>query len=177
MSLTPYSFMELKRQVSQEMSQSFELEGFSPLVGKIFGLLLFASEPVSLQSIAEQLGVSKAAVSVQVRTLERQSMCQKLTASSDRKDYYYIADDVNSAALRSIMQKTEVLTQQSETTLAALQALTEIPTEELDSYKAANRRYVESVAMYRLILSKLDGLEEEWQQVRQRLYEETEGSV
>ncbi|MEK8129784.1 MarR family transcriptional regulator [Paenibacillus filicis] len=176
MNPTPHSFTELKRTVSLGMSQSFESEGFSPLVGKIFGVLLFASEPVSLQSLAEQLGVSKAAVSVQVRTLERNSMCQKLTASSDRKDYYYIADDVNAAALRSTKQKMQDMTQQVQSTLASIQDLSDISVDELDSYNAAKRRFAESVAMYRLITSKLEGLEEEWLQVRRELYEELDGN-
>ncbi|SDC76508.1 DNA-binding transcriptional regulator GbsR, MarR family [Paenibacillus sp. UNCCL117] len=177
MNPTPLSFTELKRTVSHAMSQSFEMEGFSPLVGRIFGLLLFASEPVSLQSMAEQLGVSKAAVSVQVRTLERNSMCQKVTASSDRKDYYYIADDVNAIALRSTKQKMDLLTQQVESTLCAMNALTDIAPEDRDAYLAAKRRFTESVAMYGLLSSKLEGLEEEWLAVRQKLYEEQDGKM
>ncbi|WP_159884075.1 GbsR/MarR family transcriptional regulator [Paenibacillus puerhi] len=175
MNQTPHSFTDLKRLVSHAMSQSFESEGFSPLVGRIFGLLLFAPEPVSLQSMAEQLGVSKAAVSVQVRTLERNSMCQKLTSSSDRKDYYYIADDVNATALRSTKQKMDAMTQQVQSTLSAMETLTDIAPDEQNSFQAAKRRFEESVAMYGLISSKLEGLEEEWLLVRQQLYEGQNG--
>ncbi|UUZ95943.1 hypothetical protein LJK87_17135 [Paenibacillus sp. P25] len=78
---TPQSFSDLKRVFSNQMSLTFETDGFSPLVGRIFALLLFAPEPLSLQDMADQLGVTKAAVSVQVRALEKHSMCQKLPTS------------------------------------------------------------------------------------------------
>ncbi len=73
-----------------------------PIGGKkIFGLLLFAPQPLGLQEMADELGVSKAAVSVQVRALEQLSLCYKWATANDRKDYYYVAEDFNLTVLRS----------------------------------------------------------------------------
>ncbi|MGG2199433.1 MULTISPECIES: GbsR/MarR family transcriptional regulator [Paenibacillus] len=172
MNSPPVSFSDLKRSESNVMSLSFESEGYSPLVGKIFSLLLFASEPVSLQEMADQLGVTKAAVSVQVRTLEKNALCTKLATSSDRKDYYYISDDVNIITLRGTRQKIEIYNRHVQTTLETMETIGDLPPEERASYEAAKRRYKEAVAMYQLILSRLEGIEEEWQLVKQKLEEE-----
>lgn len=171
MNSPPISFVDLKRSESNVMSLSFEAEGYSPLVGKIFSLLLFAPEPLSLQEMADQLGVTKAAVSVQVRTLEKNALCTKLATSSDRKDYYYISDDVNIITLKGTKQKIEVFKHHVQTTLETMKTI-ELQPEERASYDAAKRRYKEAAAMYQLILSRLEGIEEEWQLLKQKLDEE-----
>ena len=42
-------FQQFLEQTNDLMARKFELDLFSPLSGRIFGLLLFAPEPVSLQ--------------------------------------------------------------------------------------------------------------------------------
>ncbi|MCP1309229.1 GbsR/MarR family transcriptional regulator [Paenibacillus tyrfis] len=169
MSKPHLSFGEYKWTVTQHMSRTFELEGFSPLVGKIFGLLLFAPKPVSLQEIADQLGVTKAAVSVQVRALEKYSMCQKIPMRSDRKDYYYIADDFTLISMRASKQKIESITNQCEELLSTLKGMSQIDEAEKESFEVSKRRFAEVSAMYRMFLSRLEGIEEEWIRLREQL--------
>jgi DNA-binding transcriptional regulator GbsR (MarR family) len=71
--------------------QDFE-KGVNPIAGQIFGLLIQKSEPVSLAEIAEELELSKPAISIQIRTLSDLGYCVKLPRKSDRKDYYKIND-------------------------------------------------------------------------------------
>ncbi|WP_281888011.1 GbsR/MarR family transcriptional regulator [Paenibacillus sp. YYML68] len=165
----PHTFADLKDMVTHQFSMSFEAEGFSPLVGKIFALLIFAPEPLSLQDMAEKLGVSKAAVSVQVRTLERNSMCIKLTMNSDRRDYYYISDEVTVIAFRAVRQKFELLTQRIDMTVSMMKEISGLQDAERPEYDAGLRRLKESAAMYRLMLSRFDGIEDEWLAIRQSL--------
>ncbi|MCS7459330.1 hypothetical protein N0M98_04175 [Paenibacillus doosanensis] len=163
-------FADLKQNVTDHMSLSFEAEGFSPLVGKIFAHLLFSPQPVSLQEMAEELGVTKAAISVQARTLEKHMMCQKLPTSNDRKDYYYISDDISMTAMRNNIQKMKRIQQKVEHTLQILNQLEEVRDEERTSRDAFRRRFTEMHAMYDMFLSRLDGLEEEWNRRKAQLF-------
>ncbi|SCW38451.1 DNA-binding transcriptional regulator GbsR, MarR family [Paenibacillus tianmuensis] len=169
MSKPHLSFGECKWTVTQQMSRAFELEGFSPLVGKIFGLLLFAPKPVSLQEMADQLGVTKAAVSVQVRALEKYSLCQKVPMRSDRKDYYYLSDDFTLTSMRATKQKIESMTKQCEELSFALKGMSQIDETEKESFEVSKRRFEEVSAMYRMFLSRLEGIEEEWSRSREQL--------
>lgn len=169
MNSKPQSFSELKQAASNHLSLSFETDGFSPLVGKIFALLLFAPEPLSLQEMADHLGVTKAAVSVQVRALEKHCMCQKIPTGNDRKDYYHIADDFSMISLRTMRQKVESIKKQVDDTLTILSEIKDVPEEEQASFHVTKRRFIESSAMYRLVMSRLEGIEEEWQQLKEQL--------
>ncbi|TVY09545.1 GbsR/MarR family transcriptional regulator [Paenibacillus cremeus] len=163
------TFSDLKQNVSNHMSLTFDTDGFSPLVGRIFALLLFAPGPRSLQEMADELGVTKAAISVQVRTLEKFAMCQKLPTSNDRKDYYYISDDFSLTAMRSGLNKIQAIQRQVQATLDAFHALPAVSEEEKASHDAAKRRYLEMGEMYKLYMSRLEGIEEEWEKRRKLL--------
>ncbi|MCR8634900.1 MULTISPECIES: GbsR/MarR family transcriptional regulator [Paenibacillus] len=169
-----HSFSSLKQQMSDHMSLSFENEGFSPLVGRIFAYLLFAAEPVSLQEMADQLGVTKAAISVQVRTLEKHLMCQKLPTSSDRKDYYYISEDFSMTAVQNSIIKMRRVLQQIESTLHLFNSLENIEQPERQSHDISKRRFIEMKELHQMFLNRLDGLEEEWNERRERLFPPSE---
>ncbi|WP_248926552.1 GbsR/MarR family transcriptional regulator [Paenibacillus hamazuiensis] len=169
MSNADFSFADLKNGISNHMSLMYENEGFSPLAGKILALLLFAPEPVSLQEMAGTLGVTKAAVSVQVRTLEKQSMCNKLPTSSDRKDYYYIAPDFSMIVIASVIRKMKDVLNQIDSALHKLGQLRDISEEDVPSHNAFKRRFIEMQAMYQLFIDKLTGLEDDWQKRREQL--------
>lgn len=166
------SFTDLKTNISSHMSLMFENDGFSPLVGKIFALLLFAPAPLSLQDMADRLGVTKAAVSVQVRTLVKHAMCNKLPTSSDRKDYYYIADDFSMTVVHSVIHKMQSVLEKIESTMVKFQQIEAVDEEDRPSYDASKLRFAEMQALYQLFIDKLSGLGEDWKERRYRLYEE-----
>jgi len=170
MNLPQSAFAALKQSIHNHMSLSFEAEGFSPLVGKIFAYLLFSPKPVSLQELADELGVTKAAISVQVRTLEKNMMCQKIPVSNDRKDYYYISDDVSMTAMKASIEKMKRIQRQVEHTLHIFNQMNEVEEKDRGSYEACKRRYIEMQAMHEIFLSRLDGLEEEWMEKRARIF-------
>lgn len=164
------SFEDLKTNISNHMSLSFESEGFSPLVGKIFAQLLFASSPMSLQEIAENLGVTKAAISVQARTLEKHMMCHKLPTSSNRKDYYYISDDFSMTTVQMMIMKIGDIQKMIESTLDAFSNLSDLEESDKPSHYASKRRFLEMQALHEILLARLDGLEEEWKVRREQLF-------
>lgn len=66
----------------------WEADGLPRIAGRIFGLTLLSEEALSLDQIAERLGVSKASVSTDTRLLERMGFVDRISMPGDRKDYY-----------------------------------------------------------------------------------------
>ncbi|NJN53344.1 MAG: helix-turn-helix domain-containing protein [Anaerolineae bacterium] len=62
-------------------------------MGALYGSIYLSPQPVSLDELVEQVGVSKGAVSTNVRTLERLGMVHKHLEVGDRKDYYTAETD------------------------------------------------------------------------------------
>lgn len=164
------SIDELQKYVNEQMALTFEQGGFSPLVGRIFGLLLFSSEPVSLQEMAERLQVTKAAVSIQVRTLEQQGLCFKLARNNDRRDYYQIRDDFGMTVVQESTQQLRSFMQFLQKVVLEFSNLQEESAHSADSYRIAQRRFTEIKALYELLFEKLEGFEEEWEKRRKRLF-------
>jgi DNA-binding transcriptional regulator GbsR (MarR family) len=57
-------------------------------MGQIYGLLYLSLEPLTLDEIAQQLGMSKGNVSLNIRSTERWGLIRRLNKRADRKDYY-----------------------------------------------------------------------------------------
>jgi DNA-binding transcriptional regulator GbsR (MarR family) len=83
-------------------------KGMNPIVGQIFGLLIQKTEPVSLTEIAEELDLSKAAISIHVRILSDIGYCVKLPRKKDRKDYYTINEYFLSQIYKSKIRQQEL---------------------------------------------------------------------
>lgn len=56
--------------------------------GQIYALLFLSRDPLSLDEIAEILGVSKGNISVNVRLLEELKLVKKVWVKGSRRDYY-----------------------------------------------------------------------------------------
>ncbi len=72
----------------QGMSRISNFWGFPRAMGAIYGAVYLSPTPLSLDAIVAQVGVTKGAVSTNVRTLERLGMVHKRIQLGDRKDYY-----------------------------------------------------------------------------------------
>ena len=72
----------------QAMSQISHFWGFPKAMGAIYGAVYLSPDPISLDDLVSQAGVSKGAVSTNVRKLERLQMVHKQVRIGDRKDYY-----------------------------------------------------------------------------------------
>lgn len=88
------------------MSRISNFWGFPKAMGAIYGAIYLSPHPLSLDEIVEQVGVSKGAVSTNVRQLERLKMVQKHLQIGDRRDYYTAETDFWEM-LRSIFQQRE----------------------------------------------------------------------
>lgn len=80
--------LEARQNFIQGMSRISNFWGFPKAMGAIYGAVYLSPEPLTLDEIGEQVGVTKGSVSTNVRTLERLGMVHKQIRVGDRKDYY-----------------------------------------------------------------------------------------
>ncbi|MDB4873732.1 MAG: regulatory protein MarR [Gemmatimonadetes bacterium] len=83
------------------MGQAGEMDGMSPIAGRLFAVLLLSDEPRSLDELAELMGVSKASVSTDARRLLERGTVERVTRPGDRRDYYELAPDFFAQVIRS----------------------------------------------------------------------------
>jgi len=73
---------------------SVAVENGWPRTGaRLFGHLLLWDEARSLDQLVEELGVSKASISLNARWLEKLGVVERLSSPGDRRDYYRLVDD------------------------------------------------------------------------------------
>ena len=77
----------------ERMGLTAESDGLSRIAGRLFGALLLADEPRSLDALAEQLDVSKASVSTEARRLVERGVAERIGKTGDRRDYYALTPD------------------------------------------------------------------------------------
>ena len=88
----------------ETMGRHFEEEGIPRIAGRLFGLLMVNEDPCSLDDMADRLQVSKGSVSSNSRMLEQWGVAERVTRPGDRRDYYHLADDMESRILERQME-------------------------------------------------------------------------
>ena len=90
----------------ESLSQISRFWGFPKGMGAIFGVLYLSPAPLSLDELVEQTGLTKGAISTEVRSLARIGLVHRSTKLGDRKDYYKAETDFY-AAIRSILKERQ----------------------------------------------------------------------
>ncbi|MFW5692022.1 MAG: GbsR/MarR family transcriptional regulator [Chloroflexota bacterium] len=77
------------------LGQLSDYFGFSKVMGQLYAALLLSPEPLSLDDMMERLSISKASVSMNMRTLEHMGMVRQvwLRGKSGRRKYYEAETD------------------------------------------------------------------------------------
>ena len=88
-----------------EMGMTFEADGFTRIGGRLFGHLLLAERPLSLDEIAAALRVSKASVSTDARRLLEKGVLERSGRPGDRRDYWQIAPDFFSSLMQHRVER------------------------------------------------------------------------
>jgi len=96
--------------------------GFNKVMGQLYGALLLSPDPLSLDDLMAQLGISKASVSTNIRTLEHMGIAREVWVKDDRRKYYRAESDfwrilsnvLSSRELRDVNHALQVLDQNSE---------------------------------------------------------------
>src|SRR5512139_492216 len=100
------SLTKIKKDFTQGLSQISRFWGFPKGMGAIFAVLYLSPTPLSLDEIVTETGLTKGAVSTEIRTLARMGLVHRSTKLGDRKDYYTAEADFY-AAIRSILQERQ----------------------------------------------------------------------
>jgi DNA-binding transcriptional regulator GbsR (MarR family) len=96
---------EARDTVIEALVQVYSLYGLPAVLGRIYGALFFADHPLGLEEIAGELGVSKAAVSVNVRILEGVGSVRKVWRKGSRRDYYEAERDFTRTMTEALEKK------------------------------------------------------------------------
>ena len=97
---------QIKQNFIEGLSGISQFWGFPKGMGAIFAVLYIAPNPLSLDEIVAQTGLTKGAISTNVRALSRMGLIHPVTRLGDRKDYYTAETDFY-AAIRSILQERQ----------------------------------------------------------------------
>jgi DNA-binding transcriptional regulator GbsR (MarR family) len=93
----------------ERMGLASESDGLSRIAGRLFGVLLLADEPRSLDELAEQLAVSKASVSTEARRLLDRGVAERIGKPGDRRDYYTLTPDFFAQIVRFRLSRWSAL--------------------------------------------------------------------
>lgn len=77
--------------------------GVGRISGQVLIYLYLQEKECSLDIIGQELGLSKASVSIAARQLEQFGLARKVWKSGDRKNYYRSADNIGSALQKGLM--------------------------------------------------------------------------
>ncbi len=102
----PQSLSSIKQDFTEGLSQISRFWGFPKGMGAIFGVLYLSPTPLSLDEIVAETGLTKGAISTEIRALARMGLVHRSTKLGDRKDYYEAEADFY-AAIKSILKERQ----------------------------------------------------------------------
>jgi DNA-binding transcriptional regulator GbsR (MarR family) len=82
-----------KNIVIGSISETMDLYGVTPSVGRLYGAMYFHKEPMTLDEMKDELGMSKPSMSTAVRKLQESDIVQKAWIKGSRKDMYTAEKD------------------------------------------------------------------------------------
>lgn len=100
------SITRIKKDFTEGLSQISRFWGFPKGMGAIFAVLYLSPTPLSLDEIVSETGLTKGAISTEIRALARMGLVHRSSKLGDRKDYYAAESDFY-AAIRSILKERQ----------------------------------------------------------------------
>ncbi len=117
------------------LGQLADYFGFSKVFGQLYGALLLSSEPLCLDDLMERLDISKASVSMNMRTLEHMGMVRQVwvRGGSGRRKYYEAETDfwqiirniLSGREMRDVERALNVMEDNSKRLSAAMDKMTD----------------------------------------------------
>ncbi|MFC4078279.1 choline uptake/conversion transcriptional regulator CudC [Salinithrix halophila] len=84
---------EARRDYIESLAETMEMYGLSPSMGRLYGIMLFQDEPMTLDQMMDLTGMSKTSMSTGVRALSRLKLVHKKWQKGVRKDLYEAEHD------------------------------------------------------------------------------------
>ena len=98
----PDQLARVKQEFVEGLSHISRFWGFPKGVGAVFAVLYLSPSSLSLDEIVRQTGLTKGAISTDVRALARMGLVHRSSRLGDRRDYYEVETDFYQA-IRSIL--------------------------------------------------------------------------
>lgn len=100
------SLTRIKKDFTEGLSQISRFWGFPKGMGAIFAVLYLSPTALSLDEIVTETGLTKGAISTEIRALARMGLVHRSSKLGDRKDYYEAEADFY-ATIRSILKERQ----------------------------------------------------------------------
>lgn len=110
----------------EQMGLVLGADGMPRIAGRIFGLLLLATDPLSLDDMVRLLRVSKASVSQETRRLAQRGLLERASRPGDRRDYYRLRPNLVANLLETRLRRWRAVQQ---ATVQASRTLEHAPTQ------------------------------------------------
>jgi DNA-binding transcriptional regulator GbsR (MarR family) len=98
---------KLEAQILENFASVAQTIGYSPLHGKIIGVLLIEDKPVSLNELAKETGYSSSMISLSLDFLEVMEVIKKVKKSGDRKLYVKLNGDLLNILKKAIVTRVK----------------------------------------------------------------------
>ncbi len=128
--------------------------GFSKVVGQLYGTLLMSATPLSLDDMMERLDISKAGVSMNMRTLEHLGMVRQvwMKGRGGRRKYYeaesnywqIITNVIGAREMRDVDRAISLMEENSQQLAISLETMSE------DDRETA-RHYIERMSQMQVL--------------------------
>lgn len=84
---------EAESLVIDAIAETMDLYGVTHSIGRLYGVLYFSEEPMTLNQMSNSLGMSKPSMSTGIHSLVDIEMVQKVWRKGERKDLYKAEKD------------------------------------------------------------------------------------
>jgi DNA-binding transcriptional regulator GbsR (MarR family) len=108
-----------RERVIESMEQSAEVYGLSRSAGRIYGVLYFATEPLSIPELVEETGYAKSTVSNVTRTLTRIGLIHRRSSDGGGRRVRFTAEREIWFILQDVFQ--QYIQREIQTTLRTIQ--------------------------------------------------------
>ena len=115
----------IERKILDTFSNVASSIGYSDLHGKIIGVLLVESKPMSLQELSRKTGYSSSMISLSLDFLELLGVIKKIKKSGDRKLYIQFQGDLLECLKKAILIRVQKSIMNSTTEFAQSRAALE----------------------------------------------------
>jgi DNA-binding transcriptional regulator GbsR (MarR family) len=88
----PEEVAAARERVIEAMEQSADIYGLNRSYGRLYGLLFFAEDPVSLDELVAESGYAKSTVSTAMRDMERLHLVYRRSVQGEGKKAFYEAE-------------------------------------------------------------------------------------
>lgn len=157
--------MQVHNSMLDGLGQLSDYFGYSKVIGQLYGALLLSPEALSLDDLMQRLSISKASVSMNMRTLEHMGMVRQvwLRGKSGRRKYYeaetdfvqIISNMLSGREMRDVDRALTVIEENTELLNTSMETMAEADQEQAKLYM---ERMAQMETMFRFAQLVITGI-------------------